>query len=103
MTSFTKLPSAEYRLSINFACDPARTESLVRSAFQVIDEFKRIGPSEGQVADARSALMRDLETNGARNDYLLNRIVFKYQYGEDAERSPQHAVVLRPAHGAHAP
>ena len=27
--------------------------------------------------------MRDLETNGARNDYLLNRILFKYEYGED--------------------
>ncbi len=82
-TTFTKLPSEEYRLSINFACDPARTESLVRSAFQVIDQFKKTGPSAGQVADARSALARDLETNGARNDYLLNRLVFKYQYGED--------------------
>jgi zinc protease len=82
-TTFTKLPLEEYRLSINFACDPARTESLVRSAFQVIDQFKKTGPSAGQVADARSALARDLETNVARNDYLLNRLVFKYQYGED--------------------
>jgi zinc protease len=82
-TTFAKLPSEEYRLSINFACDPARTESLVRSAFQVIDQFKKTGPSAGQVADARAALARDLETNSARNDYLLNRLVFKYQYGED--------------------
>ncbi len=81
--SFTKRPAAEYRLAINFACDPARTESLVRSAFQVIDEFKRIGPGERQVADARAASMRDFETNSRRNDYLLNRIAFKYEYGED--------------------
>ena len=49
----------------------------------MIDEFKRIGPGEGQVADARAALMRDFETNSERNDYLLNRLVFKYEYGED--------------------
>ena len=85
VTSFTKRPAAEYRLTINFACDPARTESLVRSAFQVIDEFKRIGPDEGQVADARAAFMRDFETNSGRNDYLLNRLVFKYEYGEDVK------------------
>jgi zinc protease len=81
--TFTKRPVQEYRLTITFACDPARTESLTRTAFQVIDEFKRIGPSPGQVADARVALMRDFETNMERNDYLLNRIVFKYEYAED--------------------
>ena len=82
-TTFTKFPLPEYRLSINFVCDPLRTESLVKSAFQVIDQFKRTGPSESQVADARLALSRDLETNSVRNDYLLNRLVFKYEYGED--------------------
>lgn len=82
-TTFTKRPRPEYRVTINFACDPTRTESLVRSAFQVIDEFKRTGPAAAQVADARAALMRDLETNRRRNDYLLSRIAFKYQYGED--------------------
>ena len=49
----------------------------------MIDEFKRTGVSEGQVADARAALTRDFETNIVRNDYLLNRILFKYEYGED--------------------
>ena len=81
--TFTKRPTEEYRLTINFACDPARTESLVRAAFQVIDQFKRNGPGGGQVLNARAALMRDFETNSRQNAYLLNRIVFKYEYGED--------------------
>jgi zinc protease len=80
---FTKLPAEEYRLAISFGCDPARTESLVRTAFQLIDQFKSTGPSNGQVADTRTALLRDFETNSQRNDYLLNRILFKYEYGED--------------------
>ena len=29
--------------------------------------------------------MRDFETNSQRNDYLLNRILFKYEYGEDVK------------------
>ena len=29
--SFTKRPTEEYRLAISFACDPARTESLVKT------------------------------------------------------------------------
>jgi zinc protease len=81
--NFTKQPTEEYRVTINFACDPARTESLTRAAFQVIEEYKRLGPSQAQVVDARVALARDFETNSQRNDYLLNRILFKYEFGED--------------------
>ena len=80
---FAKRPNGEYRLTITFACDPARTESLVKTAFQVIDDYKKNGPGQGQVADARSALVRDLEANLASNGYLLNRILFKYEFGED--------------------
>ena len=81
--TFTKRPTQEYRLTINFTSDPARTESLVRAVFQVIDQFKRNGPSEGQVLDARAALMRDFETNSRQNAYLLNRIAYKYEHDED--------------------
>jgi zinc protease len=80
---FVKRPTGEYRLTITFACDPARTQSLVKTAFQVIDDYKRVGPAQGQVVDARAALVRDFETNGASNVYLLNRILFKYEFGED--------------------
>ena len=82
---FTKRPREEYRISISFACDPARAESLIRSAFEVIAEFKASGPSEGQVADTRQALMRDFETNSQRNGYLLSRLVSKYDYGENVD------------------
>ena len=43
------------------------------------------GPSTSQVSDARAALARDFEVNSERNDYLLNRILFKYEYGEDVK------------------
>jgi zinc protease len=80
---FTKYPTGEYRLTINFSCDPARTENLVRAAFRVVENFKRNGPSRGQVLDARAALMRDFETNSQENVYFLNRMASKYEFGED--------------------
>jgi zinc protease len=81
--TFTKIPSEQYRVTINFACDPARTEALVAAAFQVIEQFKQNGPSQSQIADARRALQRDFEVNMERNDYLLNRILYKYEFGEN--------------------
>jgi zinc protease len=89
---FTKRPAGEYRLTITFACDPARTESLVKTAFQVIDAYKRNGPGQGQVADTRAALTRDLEANAGSNSYLLSRLLFKYEYGED----PREVFDMRP-------
>jgi zinc protease len=82
---FSMRPIGEYRFTISFACDPARTDALMKTAFQVIDEYKRNGPGQGQVADTRSTLTRDLETNGASNLYLLNRILFKYEFDEDVK------------------
>ena len=83
--NFQKRPTEEYRLTISFACDPARTQALVNAAFKVIDDFKMFGPSPSQVSDARAGLARDFEVNSERNDYLLNRILFKYEYGEDVK------------------
>jgi predicted Zn-dependent peptidase len=58
-------------------------ESLVRTAFQVIEQFKSAGPTDELVANTRAALARDFETNSQRNQYLLNRLLLKVEYGED--------------------
>jgi zinc protease len=79
---FTKRPIEEYRLTITFACDPARTQDLVKTLFEVIDDFKTTGPGAGQVADAQAALRRDLETDSRQNGHLMNQLVFAYQYDE---------------------
>jgi zinc protease len=80
---FSESPSNEYRVTISFACDPARMDALIASMFRVIEQFRETGPSRAQTLDVRSALMRDLETNSRDNAYLLNQLTYKYQYGED--------------------
>jgi zinc protease len=79
---FTKRPTEDYRLTITFACDPARTQDLIKALFDVVDEFRTNGPSPGQVADAQAALRRDLETDSRQNGYLLNQLAYAYQYDE---------------------
>jgi len=80
---FQQSPRPMYRVTISFACDPARLDALVTALFRDIDDFKRRGPSVGQIADQRLALARDLETNSNSNSYLLNQLTYKYEYGED--------------------
>jgi len=80
---FEEQPTGQYRVTISFACDPARMDVLVTSMFRVIDQFRELGPSRSQVSDVRAALVRDLETNSRDNSFLLNQLTYKYQYGED--------------------
>jgi zinc protease len=80
---YTMRPAGEYRLTISFACDPARTDDLVKALFGVIDQFKSTGPSDGQLADVRAALLRDLETDSQQNGFVLRQVAYAYEYGED--------------------
>ena len=80
---YTFRPTGEYRLTISFACDPARTDDLIKALFVVIDDFKTTGPSSGQLADVRAALLRDLETDSQQNGFVLRQLVYAYEYGED--------------------
>jgi len=79
---FTEKPAEEYRINITFACDPERTQDLVKALFSVVDDFKANGPSAGQAADAQSALRRDLETDMRQNGYVLSQLSYAYQYEE---------------------
>ena len=92
---FTKLPTEEYRLTITFACDPARTQDLVKAMFAVIEQFRTAGPSAGQVADAQAGLRRDLETDSRQNGYVLSQLTFAYQYRRADSRCRDAARTLR--------
>ena len=51
----------------------------------MIEQFKQNGPGRGPGRRRARGAVRDLETNSERNDYLLNRILFKYEFGEDVQ------------------
>ena len=82
---FAKRPNEEYRVTINFTCDPARTENLLNTTFLLIDRFKAAGPDRSQIANAQTTLTREIETNIQQNSYLVSRLLYKYEYGEDVK------------------
>ena len=82
---YSKLPDAEYKVTIDFGCSPDRTDGLIKTVFQEIERLKTAGPTDKQVGDVREAMLRDFETNIKRNGYWLNQIVGKYENGEEPE------------------
>jgi len=80
---YSKIPRAEYSVTIGFGCSPDRTDELVKSVAKEIDQLKATGPTDKQVADVKETFLRDQETNMKQNGYLLAQIGARYQYGED--------------------
>ena len=83
--STQKFPRPEYTIRIEWACDPAQTNTLVRRVFDEI-QFVRDTPfSSDQVARIRVALLRQFQQSSQSNGYLLEQIVRRYQNGETAD------------------
>jgi zinc protease len=82
---YSKIPSAEYSVSIDFGSAPDRTDGLIKRVFEEIETFKANGPTEQQVSDVKTGMLREYETNLRSNDYLATQMMFKYQYGEDVK------------------
>jgi len=79
----SKIPQQEYNISINFGCDPSRTEDLVKAAFREIETLKTKGPTQDEINDARQALMRQHDSDLAQNNRLVAQISDAYENGED--------------------
>jgi zinc protease len=79
---YSQIPVKEYSVSINFACDPERTDELVKAAMQQVELLKAKGPTDKQVSDAREKLLRDFETNSKQNGYWMTQLSLRYQSGE---------------------
>jgi zinc protease len=74
-----KFPRPEYRVRIDWTCDPARTDSLVQRVFEEIGVVRDTLLTPEQVARVREALLRDYEKNSQENGFVLNQIARHYQ------------------------
>jgi zinc protease len=81
--SYSKYPTPQYQISIDFSCDPARVAALTAAAWKVIRDFAERGPSAEYLAGARGQLDRELETGYQTNADLLNELTTKVEYRED--------------------
>jgi zinc protease len=81
--NFWKTPRPEFTVSVNFGCDPTRTDTLIKRVFEEIEKFKTSGPTDKQLTDEKEALLKEFDANLKQNAYLLNQLKGKYEYGED--------------------
>jgi zinc protease len=81
--SYQKIPRSEYSITIDFGCDPKRTDDLIKRVFEEIDKFKSAGPTEKQLGDEKEALLKEFDNNIKQNSYLIGQLKLKYQYAED--------------------
>jgi zinc protease len=80
----SKRPTPEYRVRIDWTCDPARTANLVQRVMQEVAAVRQTLLSPGQVARVRDLLMRDYDRNSQDNGYLLGQISRRYEDGDAA-------------------
>ena len=83
-----KFPKPEYRVRIDWTCDPARVDSLVQRVFEEIRVVQGTLLTPSSVARVREALSRELEEDSQENGYLLNQLVRRYE-----DREPESAGV----------
>ena len=79
-----RLPRPEYRVRIDWTCDPARTSSLVQRVMEEVAFVRDTLLSPGQVSRVRSILLREFEKNSQENGYLLGQISRRYDDGDAA-------------------
>jgi len=80
-----KFPRSEYRVRIDWTCDPARTAMLVQRVLEEIASMKAAPLSEGQMALVRELLQREFESDSQSNLYLLDQISRHYEDGDAAD------------------
>ena len=79
-----KFPQPQYVVRIDWTCDPAQTDALVRRVFGEIASLKARPLSAMQMGLIYENLLRDFERNSQDNGYFLNEIARRYKNGDTA-------------------
>lgn len=79
----SKIPEARYSVTVEFGCEPARTEELVKALFREIEALRASPPTAKEVSDAREGLLRQHETDLAQNSRLVAQLAERYRVGDD--------------------
>ncbi|MDH4064994.1 MAG: insulinase family protein, partial [Acidobacteriota bacterium] len=79
-----RFPRPEYRVRIDWTCDPARVDNLVQRVFQEIRSARNMTLTPDQMTRVRDVLLRELDKSRQENGYLLNEIARRYEDGDAA-------------------
>lgn len=75
----TKVPGAEYNITISFSCDPEMTEELIHAALEEIAFIKGEGVDEKVINKVSEAQRQGTIKNLKENRYWMNRLISIYE------------------------
>jgi len=78
-----KFPYENYAISINFPCDPEKSDTLSMSVFEVLKDVQQNGISEEVTQKVIEAQKRDMEVKIKTNAYWMGALKYSYQYAYD--------------------
>jgi zinc protease len=81
-----RYPQPEYRVRIQWTCDPAQVDSLVARVFKEVAAVRDTPITGDQMTRIRSYYQRELDRSSQENGYFLNQILRKYETGEPLDR-----------------
>ena len=82
----SRYPRPEYRVVIDWTCDPTQVDTLVQRVFQEVAAVRTTPVTDDQMRRIRDYLLMDLERRSQDNGYLLNEIVRHYEDGAPPTR-----------------
>jgi len=83
-SNVVRLPKPEYRVRINWTCDPARVDGVVQRVFQEIEEARDATLTREGMARVRDILLKEFDQRRQDNRYVLNEISRLYEEGDAA-------------------
>ena len=83
-SNVVRLPKPEYRVRINWTCDPTRVDSLVQRVFREIEAARSATLTQEVMARVRDILLKELDQRSQDNRYVLNDIARLYEEGDAA-------------------
>ena len=82
----SRFPRPEYRVTIDWTCDPAQVDRLVQRVFQEVAAVRNTPLTDDQIVRVRDFLQRDLDRASLDNAFLLNELLRRYEGGEPLTR-----------------
>src|SRR5262249_5449111 len=82
----SRYPRPEYRVRIQWTCDPAQVDSLVSRVFQEVAAVRDSSFNDDQMTRIRGYLQKELDRSSQDNGYLLNQIMRRYETGDPLDR-----------------
>lgn len=74
-----RIPKEQYRITISFNTDPGELDTLVQTAFQVIQELQTNGPSDTDLQKVKETQIQSRLKAEKENSYWMAQLRYRYQ------------------------